>query len=131
MTHEERRRRLDYKDEINARLEQAARLGEEERERERKKAVEARWEARERAEKQEQMAKMEALKRQESTAERKRNTRKKILAGTLALNALRDGSMPADVKDFLKNALNEKLTQPRDRKLFDFLFHPQEGTKHG
>ena len=68
-----------------------------------------------------QTARFEALKRKMAIEERKRDTRRKILAGALVLNAYADERTPQIHKDFLKELLEKGLTQPRDLELFDFL----------
>lgn len=49
-------------------------------------------------------------------AERKRDTRRKIIAGALALEHMEHDAQFANV---LKRLLNEHVTRPEDRKLFD------------
>ena len=68
-----------------------------------------------------QRARLQALKARSAVSERKRDTRRKILVGALALNAYANDQTPQIHKDFLKELLETGLTKPRDLELFDFL----------
>ena len=60
-------------------------------------------------------AEAQRIQSRQSAAERKRDTRRKILAGVVALSAVRDGKID---NDLWKTLLDEYLTEDRDRELF-------------
>lgn len=66
-------------------------------------------------------AKLAALDAREKTAERKLDTRRKILIGGAVLESLRRGDY---AQDQLAALLDKALVHDRDRQLFDFLDQP-------
>lgn len=65
------------------------------------------------AQKKAQLQKLEAVER---TKERKRQTRRKFVAGEVVLN---HASANSEFDHFLRRLIDEKITQERDRALFD------------
>ena len=56
-----------------------------------------------------------------SQSERKRETRRKILIGAVVLAAVDHGGVPAlDTQRALLHWLDDRLTRPHDRAVFDF-----------
>lgn len=62
-------------------------------------------------------ARLEQKRRQRLDAERKRDTRRKIVVGAIILNALSDERTPAVHRDYINSVLDTALTEPRDREL--------------
>lgn len=80
-------------------------------------------------EKQEQTAQtLQKLRKKIVETTRKRDNRRKILAGVVLLNLLRDDSVPQPLKDIIKERIKRTYPAPRDRKLFDNILDPNQDT---
>lgn len=60
-------------------------------------------------------ARLAALVQQQKKAERSRDTRRKVLAGAVILNAV---AKDEKLRNLFRNLLNDGLSAPRDRELF-------------
>jgi predicted N-acyltransferase len=69
-------------------------------------------------------ARLEQKRRQRLEAERKRDTRRKIVVGAIILNVLSDERTPAVHRDYINSVLDKALSESRDRELFGLDYPP-------
>ena len=84
------------------------------------KSVQERLEAMERKLAQ-QRARLQALKARSAMTERKRDTRRKILAGVLLIDGLHNDQTPPLVRQWIVNRINQAYPEGRNRELFEDL----------